>query len=239
TADSWAVLEDALADAKAVVADTNATQQEVDDAKAALESAIDELVAVTVVDKTALTTAIAKAEALTEADYTAESWTALKDALADAKAVAADANATQQAVDIAKATLENAVKDLVKVDESKTDSSKLETVIKDSDKLKETDYTKDSWAGYVDALNKAKDVLSNDNATQAEIDAAHDNLLKAINNLVAVDGNTELPNIDVEKPNNNNGGSNTGDSTNVVGLMALLGLSGLAIVLGMKKRKKV
>ncbi|MDH6367429.1 MULTISPECIES: endo-alpha-N-acetylgalactosaminidase family protein, partial [unclassified Breznakia] len=90
TADSWAVLEDALADAKAVVADTNATQQEVDDAKAALENAINDLVTVTVVDKTALESTITEAEALTEADYTADSWAVLEDALADAKAVVAD-----------------------------------------------------------------------------------------------------------------------------------------------------
>ena len=46
------------------------------------------------VDKTELNTAIATAEALTETDYTVESWATLASALGAAETVAADEDAT-------------------------------------------------------------------------------------------------------------------------------------------------
>ena len=63
-----------------------------------------------VVDKDALSQAIAAAEALNESDYTAASWSALASALADAKAVNDDADATQADVNAAVKAL-NAAKD--------------------------------------------------------------------------------------------------------------------------------
>ena len=61
------------------------------------------------VDKTALQEAIAAAGALNEGDYTEESWAALAQALADAKAVNEDAAATQEEVDAAKDALNAAM----------------------------------------------------------------------------------------------------------------------------------
>ena len=60
-------------------------------------------------DKTALNAAIAAAEALNEDDYTAESWAALQEVLADARAVANDPDATQENVDNAAAALRSAI----------------------------------------------------------------------------------------------------------------------------------
>ncbi|WP_197041613.1 NPCBM/NEW2 domain-containing protein [Robinsoniella sp. KNHs210] len=66
-----------------------------------------------VVNKSVLNDAIASAEALEEADYTADSWAALAEALTEGKAVASDENATQQEVNDAAAAIEAAVEALV------------------------------------------------------------------------------------------------------------------------------
>ena len=65
------------------------------------------------VDTTALEKAIADAEALKEADYTADSWKAVQTALTAAKS-ALSAKESQSAVDTAKDALNTAVKGLVK-----------------------------------------------------------------------------------------------------------------------------
>ncbi len=65
------------------------------------------------VDKTALNSAIATAEALTAADYTTESWAALVSALSAAKAVARDPGATESEVAKALSDLNTARGNLV------------------------------------------------------------------------------------------------------------------------------
>jgi len=68
----------------------------------------------TEVDKTALNKAIASAESLKEADYTAESWTTFAKALADAKKEAASASSTEETVAAALKALTDAQAALVK-----------------------------------------------------------------------------------------------------------------------------
>ncbi len=63
-------------------------------------------------DKADLESGIKDAEALTESDYTADSWDALQDTLIEAKAVAEDVIATQDEVDAALLELETAENNL-------------------------------------------------------------------------------------------------------------------------------
>ena len=63
-------------------------------------------------DKSALQSAIQAAEALNQADYTEESWSALAEALEQAKAVNDQADATQEQVDTAAAALNAAMEAL-------------------------------------------------------------------------------------------------------------------------------
>ena len=126
TADTWKELAAALKVAKAVEADVNATQDDVDEAYEALEAAVEGLEKVNPslpdeVYKGDLTANIKKAEALAANQYTTESWKVLEAALKAAKAVEADADATQEDVDAARHVLENAIKDLVKVDTADPD----------------------------------------------------------------------------------------------------------------------
>ena len=67
------------------------------------------------VDRDALAQAIAEAEALDEDDFTAETWADLEDALAEAKRVFADENATQDEIDDAYRDLRTALNALERV----------------------------------------------------------------------------------------------------------------------------
>ena len=130
TAESWKALQDAITAADGVLADKNATQEQVDAALSALTAAYQGLTKVEptpdptpdVVDKTALDTGISQVKqamtGLNESDYTTESWKALQDALAEAEKVAGDEGATADDVQKAAAALQAAYKGLTKVDPS-------------------------------------------------------------------------------------------------------------------------
>ena len=130
-------------------------------------------------DKTITTTeleaAIAKAEALKEAEYTAESWASMQMELQEAKDELKNPK-TQATVDEAVSHLNAAVEALVKAEGDKTeedkkdddkkeepaavDTSSLEKVISDAAALKEADYTVDSWKALQSALTDAKSALN-------------------------------------------------------------------------------
>lgn len=117
TADSWAGLAEPLAAAQAVLGKATATQAEVNTAWVNLSDAIDALVPATKpapdVDKTELQTLVDKAGSYDEAKYTAKSWAEFTKALANARAVLADAKATQPQVNAATNALKAAIAALV------------------------------------------------------------------------------------------------------------------------------
>lgn len=114
TADSWKTFADAMAHAKAVIADDSATQQDVDKALKALTDAYAGLTEKTPepapVSKSELDKKIKaiEAEKLDGSKYTAESWKAFETALAHAKAVIGNANSTQFDIDNALSMLNDA-----------------------------------------------------------------------------------------------------------------------------------
>lgn len=114
TADSWKTFADAMAHAKAIIADDSATQQDVDNALKALTDAYAGLTEKTPepapVSKSELDKKIKaiEAEKLDGSKYTAESWKAFETALAHAKAVIGNANSTQLDIDNALSMLNDA-----------------------------------------------------------------------------------------------------------------------------------
>ena len=114
TADSWKTFADAMAHAKAVIADDSATQQDVDNALKALTDAYAGLTEKTPepapVSKSELDKKIKaiEAEKLDGSKYTAESWKAFETALAHAKAVIGNANSMQFDIDNALSMLNDA-----------------------------------------------------------------------------------------------------------------------------------
>ena len=113
TADSWKTMQDALTEAKAALA-AKESQDKVDAAESKLTKAIDGLVKAAVeVNTEKLQAAITKAEGLKEADYTADSWKTMQDALTEAK-TALTAKESQDKVDAAETKLTKAIDALEK-----------------------------------------------------------------------------------------------------------------------------
>ena len=114
TPESWAALQEVLAEAKNTL-ENAVSQAGIDAAAEALLGAIAALEELTpdYVDKAALGRPSPQAEALDESLWTPESWAALQAVLADAKAVEADGEATQEQVDAATEALLAAIAALV------------------------------------------------------------------------------------------------------------------------------
>ena len=185
---------------------------------------------------TELEAAIAKAEALKEADYTAESWASMQMELQEAKDELKNPK-TQATVDEAVSHLNAAVEALVKIEEpAAVDTSSLEKVISDAAALKEADYTVDSWKALQSALTDAKSAL-NAKESQKKVDKATDELNIAIKALVK-NGNqagsqngSATPTVTKKAGTTTDGSASkgtsgskaakTGDPANVLGLLGL------------------
>ena len=112
TAESWQVFRKALEAAQAVLADSNTTQAEVDEAIQAVNKAIEQLQEVTKVDKTALKKLVEENQSRVASGYTAESWQVFRKALEAAQAVLADSNTTQAEVELVMNDLVQAIEQL-------------------------------------------------------------------------------------------------------------------------------
>ena len=155
-----------------------------------LVDAVEGLVPLASVDFTALTNAINAAKALEGKDdeYTPATWDAFAKALADAKAVAADADSKQSAVSAAATALTTAQAALAK----KPALDTLAAMITKCEALTAATYTTSSWTALADALAAAKTIKDNVNATAADVDAALAALTAAYGALDTKADSTEL-----------------------------------------------
>jgi len=182
TAASWARVANALATARDVRDNPNATEQNVDAALRDLQDAINALVIIGSVDRVMLYNEIAQAQSRVQANYTAASWAAMQTALTAAIIMRDNANASQVQVNSAANNLRIALNGLVTV--SGVNVAALSDGIARTEARNRRDYTNASWAAMQAALTTARQVRNNPNATQAEIDQAARNLTAAVNALV-------------------------------------------------------
>ena len=133
------------------------------------------------VDKTNLKAAITMAESKDKADYLSTGWAEFEAALQEAKAVAADANATFNQVNDAEEKLTQAMKVLVKAPEK----DGLKAAIDAANEKKEADYTPETWAPFAEALRVANEVYANPEATAEMVQDAVNALLEASEGLQA------------------------------------------------------
>ena len=173
TTDSVAALTTALNDAKAVNDKADATPAEVAAAKTALDNALAGLT----IDTTTFDAAYAAAVAVDTTGYTTETAQALADAIADADAVKANADAT--VADYANATqaLNDAVAGL------KADLTALEAAIATAELTDTTGMTAESVQALADAITAAQAITADN--TPAEVAAAKAELDNAIAGLKA------------------------------------------------------
>ena len=177
TADSWAAVQSALAAAKAVAADQNATRTQINAAMEELVAAYSKLEYG--VQKLHLEVAVEEAEKILAHPENYEDIAALKAALESGKAVLEDKDADQTAVD---AAAEAILAELNKVAD-KADVKSLVNLIESAKKLLDGNYTSDSMKDLKAAIKKAEDVIANPNRTEAEIGTAYADLINAILNL--------------------------------------------------------
>ena len=158
-------------DAQQQVASASSAK-EITDIVQKLRYAVSQLEAV---DRSELRSAIHAAQALTETDYTVDSWSALAQALEDAIAADGDQSLDQQAIDVAKDALTAAQEQLVALDREALDAA----ITSATEALAQKDqYTPGTVAALETALKEAQEVRAT-SRDQAAIDAAAEKLQTA------------------------------------------------------------
>ena len=182
TVESYQNLQASLTTAQGIFDKENATQQQIDDALKALNDAIDALEKIDVegqANKLALQIAVEVANKVTEKDLenvVPAVVDEFKAALANAKVVMENNEATQSQVDNAFDRLANAMHMLEFYKGNKTDLNKLVSQIEG---LNPADYSETSWNAMLPVLNGAKDVIADENAMQEEVNESYTKLIKA------------------------------------------------------------
>lgn len=201
--------EEALANAEAVLADTERTDEMMEAAYEQLAAAIHGLVDKVETDKDALRKAIEKAEAIDLSLYTKASADRLTAALKAAKLIEADQSAEQETVDEAAEALNEAIEALVKLSDDQTDPD-------------------DDNDGDNNGNNNGDNDGDNDDNNNGYIPPVKPN-----------PSNPIKPNrpITPEITPDSGNGVNTGDATNTASLVMLMTLAGGTIVWLRKKSK--
>ena len=172
--DSWAALAQALAEAEKVAANRDATADEIEAAYTKLEAAYKALALRA--DMTAIDDMISKVEAMDANAHTAKSWKLVADALEAAKTVAANENATQEAVDAAARTLQAAAAALVKAG----DATELNALVEETKQLDLSKYTVESADAIRQAISDAEAAIAG-RASAEDLKAALDAVRDAVN----------------------------------------------------------
>ena len=172
--DSWAALAQALAEAEKVAANRDATADEIEAAYTNLEAAYKALALRA--DMTAIDDMISKVEAMDANAHTAKSWKLVADALEAAKTVAANENATQEAVDAAARTLQAAAAALVKAG----DATELNALVEETKQLDLSKYTVESADAIRQAISDAEAAIAG-RASAEDLKAALDAVRNAVN----------------------------------------------------------
>lgn len=176
TADSVKTLTDAITAAKAEVENPTSVQA-VADAKTALQNAMDGLK----IDTSALEDLITKAEAMSTTGYTADSVKALTDAIAAAKAVAADPESVKAVAD--QITALQAAMDGLKVDTTALEAA----IAAATPKLDDTKYSptsREALKTAVDAGNALLAKIETEFVSYEDVAAATEAINTAVTNLV-------------------------------------------------------
>ena len=194
--ESWANLVIAVSDAKNVIANENALQDEVDEAVEALKEAIANLEKIAV-NKDALNSLINSVKDKKEEDYIASTWTVFAEALKNANKVVANDKATQEEVDEAYNSLLRAYLKL----RLTPDKSKLEDLVGRAEGIDLALYTEESASILRTALADASAVLKSNDASKEDVEKSMKALETALNSLS-------------EKNESNNGSGNSGAGTN-------------------------
>ena len=206
---------EAITEGEAVMADENATYDEVMNATVKLMKAIQAL-DMKAADKTDLEMAVELAESIDLTKYVEDGQAEFQQALADARAVLADGDAMQPEADTAWNALVDAISNL----RLKADKSTLEDLLNSVENLDLSQYTEESAEVFRTALVNAQAVMADETLSeddQKTVDDAVQALNDAKDQLQLKDGSSGEGNGDENTGDGNdnsstgNGGSNTGN----------------------------
>lgn len=166
--DSLTALKNLIEAAKEMLADAEAAQDQVNQM---VSNLIDAIVQVAPDEQlAALESLLGAVESLNGDKYTSESWAALTEAVDNANAVLADSNREEGALANAYLQLAEAIRGLVMRGNKAALSAvleKAEAILADA-----SSYTQSTISGLAEALEEAKAVYDNEDATQEEVDKA-------------------------------------------------------------------
>ena len=197
--------EDALENAKNILADKTATKAEVDEASKRLVNVI-HMLEFKKGDKEQLAKLVTIINALDESKYMPSTWSKLQAELEESNKVIADENAMEAEVKDAYNKLIKAYLDLRLV----PDKYILKDLINKAESIDVSKYTKESVNELNKKLKEANKVLDNKEATQQEVDEVSKGLELALGNLELAQGNNNNNGND----NNNNGNDNNNNGNN-------------------------
>lgn len=166
--------ETVLSEAEAILTDSSADQTIVDKAFYRLANAIHMLEFIRG-DKSSLEALIKDAQRYEENNYTAETWNIFKNALNVAKDVVLNENALENEVVEALNNLTNGIAQLM----LKVDKTRLQSLYDQVNELDKSLYTSSTVANLTEAMVKAVEVLTDENAVQTDIDVAYETLIRA------------------------------------------------------------
>ncbi|WP_370831902.1 beta-N-acetylglucosaminidase domain-containing protein [Clostridium sp.] len=198
-----AVIEEfkaALEEAQAILANKEATQEEVNKSFDRL-SKVMQMLSFEKGNKEYLIQLVERINSLNSNDYIVSTWDKLQVVLLKANNVIADQNVMEEEVSKTYDELLRAFLEL----RLKPSKDKLQDLINKAESLDSSKYTKESWSVLERKLKVAKDVLADENSTEKEISEAAKGLEDAIDGLVIADAGNN---------NSNNGESNSGSSSN-------------------------
>jgi predicted alpha-1,2-mannosidase len=228
--------KEALVEAEAILANKDATQEEVDASFDRL-SKVMHMLSFKKGDKEALKSLIERINGLDEEEYISKTWDKLQKQLEIANKVVADENALEEEV---MKTYEGLLKSFLDL-RLKPSKDKLEELINKAESIDRDKYTEKSLKAIDKALASAKKVFSDEKVTEKEITKVEKNLEVALNSLVKKDNNEGKPGNGDNNENESNNGNNNENSNckinnggklpNTGGTSAAaIGLLGIAIV---------
>ena len=206
----------ALEEARVILANDNANQEEVDEAYDNLQAAINGLEEAEVVDKSLLEAMVNKVLGLEEDKYIASSWQAMLPELEAAQEVLGNEKATQAEVDEACDALTRAYLNL----RLKPNKDLLADLINKANGLNSASYTTNTWAVVENEVIKAQAVLEDPEASVVEVKAAEKALTKALEGLELVKAGDTTASI------------KTGDNglLGIFARLSMLSLAGLSLL---------
>lgn len=234
TSETWAPFAEALKAAEAVLADENALQAEIDNAKNALQTAMDALKKIPV-DKSELEKLVNRVDGKYDlSKYTKETADIFKAALDAAKAVLADENATQAQVQAAHDNLRNAEFGLRLI----PNKDALEDLINKVENMDLSKYSDDVQKEIRSALDNAKAVMADENATQDDVDGAVKLLQASVDKAEGTTATDNKKPSTSDKDQSKDKAAKTGDATSPIG-WGVAGILGVfAAVVAFFERKK-